>query len=168
MEVNKRTIAYVLPILLFVLACGLFGGSKIFVKVAENQFDMVEKSSAFQRRKDVNETQFVIANYELDLTERSVISMKKLQSRGQMRVAFGIARDSDSPLKPGDYKDEKINWVDIYTFEEGREKVVSLLNVKGNILIGSVQDNEITGGIYIYETDKAVRGIFTAKSLTGE
>lgn len=165
---NKITIAYLLSILLLVLACGIFGGSEIFVKVAGNEYNLKERSSAFQSRKDVNETQFVIANYDLDLTKRSVISMNKLQSPEQMRIAFGIASDSGSALRPGDYRGDKISWVDVYLFEDGQEKVVRLSNVKGNVLIGSVRDHEIVGGIYVYDMDKAVRGTFAAKKLAND
>lgn len=77
-------------------------------------------------------------------------------------------RAIDSPLKPGDYKDEKIKWVDIHTFADGREKVVSLSNIKGNVLIGKVKEDEIVGGIYVHDVDKAVRGTFAAKRLAQE
>ncbi len=165
---NKKTIACLLAILFFVLACGLFGGSEIFVRIADKEYKLKERSSAFQSRQDVNETQFVIANYELDLREPSITSMGKLKSPQQMRVAFGIATGPDTGIKPEDYRADRINWVEIYLFENGKENVVRLSNVRGNILIGSVRDDDIVGGIYVYDNDKAVRGTFAAKRLGSE
>lgn len=162
---NKQNFFILCLISLFVLACGIFGNSEIYVKADDFQNDIEEKSSAVVVRKELSEVHFVIANYDLDLSGNSVQSLKKLESPGQVRVTFGIKSDFENLKKPFDYKGEKIKWVDIYYFKDGQEKIVSLKNIQGNITIGNVRENDVIGGIYVFDGEKAVRGTFTAKII---
>lgn len=165
---NKQNLVCLFLISFFVLACGLFGASKITVKAGEFSAEMEEKSSAVIIRNESSEAEFVIANYDLDLSGKSLQSAQKLNSPKQVRVSFGVKGNKNDLVdrgKPRDYKGAEIKWVDIYYFEGGQEKVSRIETPRGNILIGTVRENDVIGGIYVYDGEHAVRGTFTAKKI---
>jgi hypothetical protein len=69
---NKQNFFILCLISLFVLACGIFGNSEIYVKAGDFQNDIEEKRSAVVVKKELSEVHFVIANYDLDLSGKSV------------------------------------------------------------------------------------------------
>lgn len=165
---NKQNFVYICLISLFVLACGIFGNSKIYVKAGEFTTDMEEKSSAVIISKEFSEADFVLANYDLEISGNSVQSSKKINSSKQVRVSFGVTGEKGDFVerrKQSDFVGGQISWVDIYYFEDGQEKVARLKNINGNINIATVREKDVIGGIYVYDGENAVRGTFTAKII---
>lgn len=162
---------------LFILACGSnssTGGesSKGFtVKIDGKESALDKKTSAAVIRKDLREGHFLIASHEVDMSGKSILSLKKTDSPDQLQVTFGLKGEGDfnQPIKPGEYSGNKITWVSIRQFKNGSHNETGLAgsgnNMTGSIKIASVTDDAISGTIDVVSGDKAVKGDFQTKII---
>ncbi len=121
-------------------------------------------------------TTIIPANVELD-KERGIASInkKKLEKEDQFRVHFGFSGEKDTdektPIKVGedvtkeDFAPNKIEFVTIYHFADGKETSVELDDNKwkGKINISGVNETTISGSIDITDGENTVKGTFSAE-----
>lgn len=171
---RKFNILFIGLFLLLAAACGSAGistGTSPEVKIAEDKAVPFEIKTAYaDMRPDLTEVHFALGNYDFTMTPKTINSIDKLSSDGQVRITFGLkgekGEDFNNPVQPGEYANKKLEWVDIYYYENGDQQISNVENRQGKVTITSVNDTEIAGTIDVTgDSGKVVKGSFTAKKV---
>lgn len=148
-------------------ACGGSGGGWS-VKYKGKNVPFEVKTSASSIRPDLGEGQLVIANYDIEIKDKSVMGIQDPEKPGQVLVGVFFKnndeKDFKNSVKPGDFSDKiKYVWVangdtkDRVTFSEGGAKIT------GKLSITEVTDDMMKGTMEITKGDTTVSGPFQAK-----
>lgn len=149
------------------VACGSAGGGWS-VKYKGKSVPFEVKTSASSIRPDLAEGQLVIANYDIEIKDKSVMGVPDPEAPGQMLVGVYFKnndpKDFKNSVKPGDFSDQiKYVWVasgdtkDRVTFSEGGAKIT------GKLSITEVTDDMMKGTMDITKGDTTISGPFQAK-----
>lgn len=158
----------------FIAACGGAGGGgssvwKVKYKGKDVPFEV--KTSASSIRPDLSEGQLVIANYDIEIKDKSVMGVADPEKAGQVLVGVYFKnndpKDFKDSVRPGDFSDKiKYVWVangdtkDRVTFSEGGAAV------PGKLTITEVTGETIKGTMEITKGDTTISGPFEAKILS--
>lgn len=187
----KELLLLVFAVLVFA-ACGggMGGSSKLDIKTGGKDLTLNVKSSGSDtatktftdkegKMSTASTTSIYLASYDMDTTHSGTMR-KPLTAADQIRVGMSLVGEegtnNQSPLKVGSYKASgtekfnKIDWLSVSTFADGKEVKTdfdtnfSTSKITGEVKITSVTADSITGEIDVTDGDKSVKGAFTAKT----
>lgn len=164
----KKPILFAVVVMLAIWSIGCGGASVWKVKYKGKDVPFEVKTSASAIRPDLGEGQLVIANYDIEIKDKSVMGIADPDKAGQVLVGVKFKnndqKDFKDSVKPGDFSDKiKYVWVasgdskDRVTFSEGGAAV------PGKLTITEVTDDMIKGTMDISKGDTTISGPFQAK-----
>ena len=150
----------------FITACGGPKGFSVKYKGKDVPFEL--KTSASSIRPDLGEGQLVMANYDIEIKDKSVMGIRDPDKPGQVLVGVFFKNNDEkefkNSVKPGDFSDKiKYVWVangdtkDRVTFSE------SGATPTGKLTITEVTDDMMKGTMDITKGDTTISGPFQAK-----
>lgn len=163
-----KKILILIVLAIFAASCGGSGGWSVSYKGKDLKFDKKVGVASF--RPDLGEAQIVIANYDVQPNDRSVMTIADTNKPGEgfVGIYFKVNNKEEfkNSVKPGDVS-EGIKMVyisngdtkDRVSFGEGGK-------VTGKLIITSVTDDTIAGTIDVKKDNSSVSGPFEAKILS--
>lgn len=148
-------------------ACGASGGGWS-VKYKGKNVPFEVKTSASSIRPDLGEGQLVIANYDIEIKDKSVMSIRDPDKPGQVLVGVFFKnndeKDFKNSVKPGDFSDKiKYVWVANGDTKERVTFSESGATPTGKLTITEVTDDMMKGTMDITKGDTTISGPFQAK-----
>lgn len=163
-----KRIAILIALTIFAGACGGSGGWAVNYKGKELKFEKKVGVASF--RPDLGEGQIVIANFDVQPRDKSVMTIADTQIAGEgfVGIYFKVNNKEEfkNSVKPGDVSDGiKTVYIsngdtkDRVSFGEGGK-------VTGKLVITEVSEDTIKGTIDVKNETSSVSGPFEAKILS--
>jgi hypothetical protein len=123
-------------------------------------------------RPDIQETSFIVANYDVTLKDNSIRGVESPKTPGQVMISFAVkgdGKDFKNPLQVGDYTDKKIIWCDLRNGDKGGTSTPLSkedYTFNGKVSITEITDDTVKGSIDLTKDDTSVKGSFEAKIVS--
>ncbi len=167
----KKLVLFAGLVMLVASLIGCGGGSSAWTvkyKGKDIKFEKIAGYSSF--RPDLQQGQIVIANFEPEIKDKSVMGIADREKAGEAFVGIYFKtnnqEDFKNSIKAGDVSDRIMSvWV---TSGDDKQRVSfgSGGKVEGKLVITEVTDTVIKGTIDVKKDDSSVSGPFEAKILS--
>ena len=160
-------------IILLALACIMFSGCGprgFSVRYKGKDISFEKKAGLASFRPDLGEGQVVLASYDPEYRDKSVMTIPDPDKPGQILIGFHFKKNTEDfkdPIKPGDFSDKiKYVWIangetkDRVTFSENGSAIT------GKLVVNEVSEDLIKGVIEVVKNDTTIAGTFEAKILS--